>query len=151
MNRLRALLPLALTLAVSCGGDNTGPNPIERVAGTYHATRIDLTFAGSDDVVDAIALGASIDVVLSLQSTTTGALVIPAVLAEDGDEDVIDLEGTFTATDSTLHFQPVNDSFFGEPTWTIGNGTLTAFDSQAQGTLAVTLTRSEPIEGNPAK
>ena len=143
MIRVRALLvPLGLTFAVACGDDGTGPDPMQAVAGTYHATQIDVTFTGSDPL-DAIALGASIDVVLSPEGTTTGTAVIPAILTDDGlHDEVIDMAGTFTVAGNTLTFHPTVDSFFGEPAWVIGNGTLTAVDSQPEGTFEVTLTRS---------
>ena len=69
------------------------------MAGTYHATRFDLTFAGSSQPTDGLELGTSVEIVLTPQGTTSGTLVIPAVLTEDGiDEDVIDLTGTYTRT-----------------------------------------------------
>ena len=143
MNRLRsALLVLSLSSLAACGDDSTGPTA-ETVAGTYHATQIDLTFAGSTEVLDAMGLGATAVIVLTPQGTTTGTLVVPALLTEDGiDDDVIDLTGTFTVTGNTLTFQGQGDSFIRDVVWTIGNGTLATTDTQPEGTLEVTLTRS---------
>jgi hypothetical protein len=143
MHRLRALLllPLALSFAVACG-DSTGPSAAS-VAGTYHATRLDLTSPSGTLLVDAIALGASVDLVLTPQGTTTGTLVIPAVLTEDGqNEEILDLAGTFTVTGNTVSFQGQGDNIIPAMTWTIGNGTLTASSTNTQGTTNVTLTRS---------
>jgi hypothetical protein len=143
MHRLRALLllPLAVGFAVSCG-DNTGANPVEVVAGTYHATAIDVAPTSSFDLVDAIELGASVDLVLTLQRTTSGTLVIPAVLTEDGvDDDVFDLTGTFTASGNTVHFQGQGDNIFPAVPWTFRDGLLTASFTNALGTTTVTLTR----------
>jgi hypothetical protein len=146
MHRLRALLlPFALTFTTFCGGgddSSTGPT-LATVAGTYQATQIDLTFALSGDVVDALELGASAEIVLTPQGTTSGTLVLPAVLTEDGiDDDVFDLTGTFTVSGNTVTFQGQGDNIIPTVPWTIGDGTLTASSTQSVGTVDVTLTRS---------
>jgi hypothetical protein len=144
MSRLRAsLLAFSLAALAACGDDDsTGPTPAS-VAGTYHPTQIDLTFAGSTVVVDALELGTALEIVLTPQGTTTGTLIVPAVLTEDGiDEDVIDLTGTYAISGNTLTFQGQGDSFIRDVQWTIGNGTLTASRTDAKGTIEVTLTRS---------
>jgi hypothetical protein len=144
MSPLRAsLLVFSLATLAACGDDDsTGPTPAS-VAGTYHATQIDLTFAGSSVVLDGIELGTAVEIVLTPQGTTTGTLIVPAVLTEDGiDEDVIDLTGTYTISGNTLTFHGQGDSFIPEVPWTIGNGTLTAVRTDDEGTLQVTLTRS---------
>jgi hypothetical protein len=142
MNRLRFLVLLAaVSWVAACGDDSTSPT--EAVAGTYHATRADLTFAGSSDVVDGLAVGISVDIVLTPQGTTSGTLVIPALLTEEGlEDDVFDLTGTFTVTGNTVMFQGQGGNLIPTVPWTIGNGTLTASDTQAAGTFLVTLTRS---------
>ena len=90
-----------------------------------------------------LALGGSLDVVLTAQGTTSGTLVVPAVLTEDGvDDDVIDLEGTFTRSGNTLQFQQQGDSFIPDAVWTIGPGTITGVYSQPGATIEVVLTRS---------
>jgi hypothetical protein len=145
MHRLRSLLrlPVAISFAVACG-ENTGPNPVEQVAGTYHATTIQLITGGDPSVlVDALELGASAEIVLTLERTTTGTLIIPAVLTEDGvDEDVFDLAGTFTVSGNTVMFQGQGDNIFPAVPWTRGDGTLTASFTDSEGTTQVTLTRS---------
>jgi hypothetical protein len=142
VNRLRsALLMLALATLAACG-DDSSTNPNEAVAGTYHATRMDVTFVG-DTPTDALAFGGSIDIVLTPQGTTTGTLVVPAFLTEDGiDEDVIDLAGTYTITGNTLRFQGQGDSFIPDIDWTIGDGTLSTILIEPEGTFEVILTRS---------
>ena len=143
MKRLRSSL-LMLTLAglTACGDDSSGPNPFEAVAGTYHATRMDVTFVG-DTPTDALAFGGSIDIVLTPQGTTTGTLVVPAFLTEDGiDEDVMDLAGTYTITGNTLTFQGQGDNLIRGLEWTIGNGTLSTILIEPEGTFEVVLTRS---------
>jgi len=142
VNRLRSALLLAAVSGVAaCGDDNTGPTTAS-VAGTYHTTRAEVTFPGGEPF-DALALGLSVDIVLTPQGTTTGTLVVPAPFTENGvDEDLIDLTGTFTVTGNTLRFQGQGDSFIPEVEWTIGNGTLTTIFVDIDGNLEMTLTRS---------
>jgi hypothetical protein len=145
MSPLRAsLLVFSLATLAGCGGDDdsTGPTP-ESVAGTYHATRIELTFAGSSVALDALELGTSVEIVLTPQGTTTGTLIVPPVLSENGiDQESIDLTGTYTISGNTLTFHGQGDSFISDVPWTIGNGTLTARRTDAGETIEVTLTRS---------
>jgi hypothetical protein len=143
MSPRASLLVFSLVTLAACGSDDpTGPTPAS-VAGTYHATRVDLTYTGTTEPVDAIALGTSVEIVLTPQGTTTGTLIVPAVLTEDGvDDDVIDLTGTYTISGNTLNFDGQGDSFIRDLLWTIGNGTLTTENTVDEGTLEVTLTRS---------
>jgi hypothetical protein len=132
-------LILGLAALAACDDSNS---PNEAIAGTYHATSLVFTPAGSGPV-DVLALGGSMEVVLTAQGTTTGTLVIPAVFTEDGvDEDVISLEGTYTRTGSTLGFQQEGDSFVRDVVWTVGSGTITTTYVDPEGTVQVTLTRS---------
>jgi hypothetical protein len=141
MNRLRSYLLVPMLVFLGACGDDTGPTN-ETVAGTYHATTAVITPTGSQPF-DALALGTSVDLVLTPQGTTSGTLVIPAVLTEDGvDDDVIDLTGTYTITGSTLTFEGQGDSFIPRVVWTIGDGILTAIDTQPDERTEVTLTRS---------
>jgi hypothetical protein len=146
MSPLRAasLVVFSLVSFAACGDDSTGPTPAS-VAGTYDATRIDVTFAGSSQPTDALALGFSAVIVLTAQGTTSGTLVVPAEFTEDGiDDDVIDLTGTFTVSGNTLTFSQGDDILRELPPWTIGNGTLTSVRTDAEGTIEVTLTRIQP-------
>jgi hypothetical protein len=142
MSSLRAsLLVLGLSALTACGDDSTGPTAAS-VAGTYHATQADL-IQPDNSVIDGLALGVALEIVLTPQGTTSGTLVIPAVLTEDGiDDDVLDLTGTFTVSGNTVTFQGQGDNLIPEVPWTIGNGTLTASSTDAEGTTQVTLTRS---------
>jgi hypothetical protein len=139
MKALRfSLLLLALSSVAACG-DSTSPS--EGVAGTYHATQIDITFPG-EQPIDVIAAGGSVDIVLTPQGTTTGTLVVPAEFTEDGiEDDVIDLAGTFTIAGNALTFHGQGDSFIPESEWTIGNDVLTHTRNEPEGTLELTLTR----------
>jgi hypothetical protein len=93
--------------------------------------------------VDVLALGGSLDLVLTSQGTTTGTLVVPAVFTEDGvDDDIISLEGSYTRTGNTLRFEQEGDSFVRDVAWTVGPGTLTTTYTDPEGTIEVTLTRS---------
>jgi hypothetical protein len=144
MSRLRsAVLVLGLWSLAACGDDGTGPepNPYAAVAGTYHATDVIFTPTGSGGV-DVLDLGGSLDVVLTLQGTTTGTLVVPPPFSEDGvNNDLVDLTGTYTITGNTLAFE-AGDSFLSEVPWFIGNGVITTTSAVEGGIVAVTLTRS---------
>jgi hypothetical protein len=144
MSALRAsLLVLSVATFAACGDDDTTDPTPASVAGTYHATRMSLIFAGSSQRLDALGLGTSVEIVLTPQGTTTGTLVVPAVLTEAGiEEGVIDLEGTYTISGNTLTFHGQGDSFIPEVPWTIGNGTLTAVRTESEWTIEMTLTRS---------
>jgi hypothetical protein len=136
---MRFFILLSLAALAACGDSNS---PNEAVAGTYQATELVFTPAGSGPV-DVLALGGSMDLVLTSQGTTTGTLVVPAEFTEDGvDEDVIGLEGTFTRTGNTLRFQQEGDSFVRDVVWIVGSGTLTTTYTDPEGTIQVTLTRS---------
>jgi hypothetical protein len=140
VSRLRSSLFLLIMAPLVACGDSTSPT--EAVAGSYHATTFVATQTGSAPQ-DVLALGGSLEVVLTAQGTTTGTLVIPAVFTEDGvDDDVISLEGTFTRSGDTIEFQQQGDSFIPLVVWTIGAGTLTGIYTQTGGTIEVTLTRS---------
>jgi hypothetical protein len=142
MNHLRAsLLVFSLAALAACGDDPTGPTPAS-VAGTYHATQIDITYTGSSEPQDALELGASLEIVLTAEGTTSGTFFVPAVLTEDGvDDDVFDLTGTYSISGNTLTFPGPANSFIRDLPWTIGNGTLTATDTHQEGTLELRLTR----------
>jgi hypothetical protein len=144
MSPLRAASLLVASLAsfTACGDDTTGPTAAS-VAGTYNATQADITYTGTTQPVDALALGTSLVIVLTPQGTTSGTLVVPAVLTEDGiDDDVFALTGTFTVSGNTVTFQGQGDNLIRDLPWTIGNGTLTTESIDAEGTIVVTLTRS---------
>jgi hypothetical protein len=145
MSPLRAsLLLLSVATLAACGDDDTTGPTLASVAGTYHASRVDLTLAGSSEPLNALGLGASVTIELTTQGTTSGTLIVPPELTEDGiEEDVIDLTGTYTISGNTLTFNGQGDSFIPEVPWTIGNGTLTAVRNDPEGTLEVTLTRSQ--------
>jgi hypothetical protein len=136
---MRFFILLGLAALAACGDSNS---PNEAIAGTYHATSLVFTPAGSGPV-DVLALGGSMEVVLTAQGTTTGTLVIPAVFTEDGvDDDIISLEGSYTRTGNTLRFEQEGDSFVRDVAWTVGPGTLTTTYTDPEGTIEVTLTRS---------
>jgi hypothetical protein len=144
MTGLRSISLVGALAALAGCGDSTSPNPMAAVAGTYHATRIVFTEPGSPQI-DAIALGTTLEIVLSPTGTTSGTLLVPAVLSEDGISDVtVDLAGTFTVEGNTLTFHggANSDSFITDVAWTIGSGTLTTNSLLNGGTFEATLTRS---------
>jgi hypothetical protein len=81
--------------------------------------------------------------VLTAEGTTSGTLSIPGTFTEDGVNILVSMEGTFTQSGNTITLEQEGDSFVPEVVWTIGPlGTLTGIDTQPEGTIEVTLTRS---------
>lgn len=99
---------VVLLAAVGCDGGPTAPTRAE-VAGSYRATT--LTVTDDDSVVDALAVGASLDVVLEDDGTTTGSFVVPGRLSESGQRESFDLAGTWTLSGDTVAFDHPADTF----------------------------------------
>ena len=128
------------TLAVAgCGGDNNPFSPtIANVSGTYNATLFTATTSGQ--LVNLLALGATVHVVLNPDGTTTGHLSVPDV-GQGATE--ADLAGTWTLSGSTVTFSP-NDpnSIIGDADFTAAQNSLDGEGTFEGATLHLTLAKT---------
>jgi len=99
---------MVLIAANACGDDSgTGPS-MQSVAGSYIASSFTITQSGS--TIDLLDLGASVDVTLNRNGTTTGTLFLPGV-EEDGSDLIADLSGTWSLRGKTVDFSHNADTF----------------------------------------
>jgi hypothetical protein len=125
----RTALALSLALA-ACGGDDGGFSPsMTNVSGTYHAT----TFTAGP--TNLLALGATVDVTLASNGTTTGHLTVPGSVDED-------LAGTWTLSGSTVTFNQTAGTLIQDATFTAEENRLTGNGSFNGLALLVVLTKS---------
>ncbi len=83
---LQLLLPVLIDIATNACGDDSGTGPsMQSVTGSYTASSFTVTQLGS--TTDVLALGASIDVTLNRNGTTTGTFFLPG-----GEEDGSDFQ-----------------------------------------------------------
>jgi hypothetical protein len=125
----RAALALGLALA-ACGGDDDGFSPsIDNVSGTYHAT----TFTAGP--TNLLAQGATVDVTLASNGTTTGHLTVPGLVDED-------LAGTWTLSGNTVTFSQTAGTLIQDATFTAEENRLTGNGSFNGLALLVVLTKN---------
>jgi hypothetical protein len=125
----RAALALSLALA-ACGGDDDGFSPsVSNVSGTYHAT----TFTAGP--TNLLALGATVDVSLASNGTTTGHLTVPGNVDED-------LAGTWTLSGSTVTFSQTAGTLIQDATFTAEENRLTGNGTFNGLALLVVLTKN---------
>ena len=106
---------------VACG-DSTAPT-VEQIAGSYAATTFNTTEDGV--VTDQLALGASIQVTLGADNTTTGRIFVPDAEEGGGDFDM-DLTGTWAldSNDGSVAFEHASDTFLRDMTFSYFNSRL---------------------------
>ncbi len=117
---------IASTLLVGCVflacGDSTAPT-LEQIAGSYAAETFNTTDGGV--VTDQLALGASIQLTLGADNTTTGRLFVPDAEEGGGDLDM-DLAGTWTLdqNDGSVAFEHASDTFLRDMTFAYSSNRL---------------------------
>jgi hypothetical protein len=139
--RAPALLA-ALTLSVAfvgCGDDPFEPT-VENVAGSYEATTLTLTTAeGTVDLLDA---GASAEVTLETDGTTSGRLFVPE--GGEGGEDLDeDLEGTWELDGDIVTFDQTADTFIRDAEFTAEENRLSGEETFTGATIEVVLTKTD--------
>ena len=118
----RCLL-VALMLLAGCGGDDAFTPTEESVAGTYQPTVF--TVNSGLGPTDLLAAGATVDLTLAPDGTTSGRLFIPGGAEDGGDLDE-DLAGTWALSGETVTVDQAADTFIRDVEFTAGRNTLTA-------------------------
>jgi hypothetical protein len=133
------LAPVLLLLTLSCGGDDTPVTPtVETVAGSYQASS--LTGTQSGITVNLLSLGASVEMVLNEDGTTTGRVFAPGL--EQGGQDLdIDLAGTWTLQGETVTFSHSGETFIRDVPFTVGRNRLDGEGTFRTVTIRLTLTK----------
>lgn len=140
MPRIAVAALLALTLA-ACS-DSTSPE--DSVPGSYTATRLMVTDAGTP--VDGLAAGASLHLTLADGGTVSGLLHVPAEFSDDEVDEDNQLVGTWTlnpaGTEVDFEFTNQDDFVFEDEPWAVGESTLTFSWAGGEGdAIEVTLTQ----------
>jgi hypothetical protein len=131
--------PVLLLLTLSCGGDDAPSSPtVETVAGNYQASS--LTGTQSGITVNLLSLGASVEMVLNEDFTTTGRVFAPGL--EQGGQDLdIDLAGTWTLQGETVTFSHTGETFIRNVPFTVGRNRLEGEGTFRTVTIRLTLTK----------
>jgi len=143
-HRLRRLrrITAGIGLAVAAGAiacDATTEPSMSEVAGAYTATSFTLT-EGSATPVNELSAGATADIVLAPNGTTTGELFIPGG-NDDGSDFTASLAGSWTLSDNTVHFSQTADTFIRDMAFTVDGNTLVGDETFGTNRIRLTLTR----------
>jgi hypothetical protein len=133
------LAPVLLLLTLACGGDDTPSAPtVESVAGSYQASS--LTGTQSGITVNLLSLGASVEMVLNEDFTTTGRVFAPGL--DQGGQDLdLDLAGTWTLQGETVTFSHTGETFIRNVPFTVGPNRLQGEGTFRTVTVRLTLTK----------
>ena len=133
------LLPVLLFLTLSCGGDDEPFSPtVQDVAGSYQASS--LTGTQSGITVNLLSLGASVEMVLNENGTTSGRVFAPG-LDEGGQDLDVDLAGTWTLQGETVTFNQTGDTFIRDVPFTVTPNRLRGEGTFNGVTVRLTLTK----------
>ncbi len=114
---MRTELVLAASVAVSaCNGLPPGHTAGD-IAGTYHATTLEVDVPSSTTHVDYLLIGGSLNMVLTSDGHVTGQLNLPA--SDLAPAVMADLAGTFHITDPEVDFTMGDTSFVSILHWNI--------------------------------
>ncbi|HEV2132207.1 MAG TPA: hypothetical protein VGR27_13925 [Longimicrobiaceae bacterium] len=119
--RLRKLAPVLL-LALLAACDSPLAARSDSLAGSYVAAQFASTDAGAS--IDWLGRGASLQITLYENGTTTGQLFVPGA-DEDGSDVDADLTGTWTRSGNTVRFAHPADTFVRDAVFTASPGRLT--------------------------
>lgn len=135
MKRVMAAV-LAAGIAAGCGDD---PLTAQLLAGTYQATEFYFT-PTSGSIVDVLAGGGSIDLVIAPSGAVTGQLFVPASL-NGGADLTASMAGTVQVSGDAVSFTQAADTFFRDADFRFSGNRLTGTHTDGDGTMRVTLTR----------
>lgn len=114
--RFLVLLLALATMACGSDKDTMGPDPLtmQMVAGTYLAGdnfgAITFTTTEDGETTDWLSEGATLEIELAANGTTTGHLFVPGA-DEDGRDLDADLAGSWTLKGDTVRFSQQADTF----------------------------------------
>jgi hypothetical protein len=116
-----AVTTLTLALGACGGGDATGvfSPTMTNVAGSYHAT----TFTAG--LADLLSIGATVDITLASNGTTSGHLSVPTA-GDNGGTLQEDLAGTWSLSGNTVTFSQTSGTL-------IQSAEFTATENQLSG------------------
>lgn len=143
------LLILAiLSTSAACDGDPAGLDPLQaamaRVAGNYvigeEYGATELTTTEQGETIDWLALGAKVEMNLTVDGSTTGRLSVPGA-DEDGGDFVADLAGRWTLRGDTVHFEHAADTFIRDTPFLVQGKTLVGEESFGGGAVRLVFAR----------
>lgn len=116
---LMASTVAAVTVLCACGDDPVGPGEITRDDITRGFAAVTFTTTTDGVTTDHLAAGATLDIALHEDGTTTGRLFVPGGDEDGGDLDA-DLAGTFSFEDASdrVTFDQNADTFVRDMTFT---------------------------------
>jgi len=131
---------LALAVLVSsCSDGNSFSPTVTNVAGSY--TALSFTVSSTAGTVDLLGLGATVEVTLAPNGTTTGRLFVPGAGDNGGDLDA-DLTGTWTLAGNTVTFSQTGDTFIRDVPFTASQNRLTGEGTFEGQTVRLVLTKT---------
>ena len=120
--------------------DNDPPAGPPAIAGSYTATTFQATPSGQQ-MIDMLAQGSTLAIVIAENKSTTGALFIPAAITGDVDL-AASMNGTAVQAGNSVTFSQNADTFVRDLTWTVNGKLLQVVNKTAGGTsFTITLTR----------
>lgn len=138
--RTTLLLTIICLVLVGCSDENpTQPVTRQAVAGNYAAVSFTLRENGTS--TDLLAAGASVNINLLIDGTTTGRLFVPGG-DDDGSDLDKDLAGTWSLAGTIVRLQHAADTFLRDLALTFADGRLTGELSSIDGTIAIVLQKN---------
>jgi hypothetical protein len=131
--------PLVLLLLLACGDNKSFTPTEETVVGSYEA--VALTLTSSVGSTDLLAAGATVEVTLAADGTTSGRVFVPGggEAGEDLDED---LTGTWTLTGETVTFHNTAGTFIRDAEFAAGPDSLTGEETFGGATIFLHLVKT---------
>ena len=132
---------LAVATIGACADDPNVPPGSVPVGGQYHATTFTISPGGSP--VNLLALGTSLVITLAPDHTTSGRLIVPAVVTGEEALDE-DLAGTWRQSHDTVFFSQTADTFIRDVPFVVHGSALVGQIVDPEGRVDVTLDHYPP-------
>jgi hypothetical protein len=124
-------------VTAGCGDD---PLSVGDLVGTWEATTFEIDPAGGGAVIDFLAGGATIDITVAANGTTTGTLFVPAAL-NGGVALTESMAGSVDLDGNSITFDQAADTFLRDADFSLNGSTLTGTHTDGDGTITVVLTK----------